>query len=543
MVEGPKVFRKAQHMKMFLIGQKLLKYLNLSLFELNIDQPYEIIRILAVGKELFLILNAIVHIRLHFGMSGSDYYVCNVVDLDSFNPFSLLRHKHSRKVFTGALQFSVHTLFLFDCTVEVRRDNYINQIESRITRDVMSETFSIDDVVELLQKDTRSLMESLLDQNIMPGVGNVIKCEGLFRTQLNPSLITSNIPSNILKKLVQNLVDFSREWFHCCNKNKDVKKCIYGRQYCFNCNNLISLIRDANSRRITYYCSKCQPYYEDQNQLIEFYNYIHSLTHCHVKENVIIQMNESNAEKKQRIDDVKRKQSELFNWLLYDQPICGGNESSRAHQLNLLLSTVIQYDTGHSLPMTNQSPSLLCFTGQNSMEYDIIHSRSNTLVQSNNSQSILDIANLQTTAVNNSCQYSNIQNEKNNFPHMNQPLCACKMTCLLNRVRKNGPTHGRLFWSCSRQRNRYTQSCNFFQWADLLFPKCSHNEISLLRRVLKPGFNNGKYFFCCGKDPTNQCGFFSWVSLSSSNSINMTTSSLNKSTTIEYENINYTIPL
>ena len=139
-----------------------------------------------------------------------------------------------------------------------------------------------------------------------------------------------------------------------------------------------------------------------------------------------------------------------------------------------------------------------------------------------------------------------------------QPLCTCLTTAItstttsttptatptahtadkkptkLSRVRKTGQNQGRLFWSCAETRK--PTKCNYFLWADKLFPICKcniqpnttsnittnhHNNnnnnttttnnsnICIIRRVLKPGPTNGCYFFTCSN--SKGCGYFIWA--------------------------------
>lgn len=100
--------------------------------------------------------------------------------------------------------------------------------------------------------------------------------------------------------------------------------------------------------------------------------------------------------------------------------------------------------------------------------------------------------------------------------YLHQPICQCQLPAELHRVRKAGKTMSRLFWSCSRGSHSGAglkrKRCDFFHWADNLFPRCEHALPCVLRRVLKPGQSNGRYFFSCGlSDRTLQCKCFSWA--------------------------------
>jgi len=52
-----------------------------------------------------------------------------------------------------------------------------------------------------------------MDQEVMPGVGNVIKCEGLFNSKVHPKSISNQIPTDILHRLIHNLYRFAQDWY------------------------------------------------------------------------------------------------------------------------------------------------------------------------------------------------------------------------------------------------------------------------------------------------------------------------------------------
>jgi hypothetical protein len=89
------------------------------------------------------------------------------------------------------------------------------------------------------------------------------------------------------------------------------------------------------------------------------------------------------------------------------------------------------------------------------------------------------------------------------------PQCRCKAAASLQRVRKDGPTHNRLFYHCG---SHSKLRCEHFAWADQDFPRCHHDKVAILRRVLKPGDNNGRYFFCCSLEKQQSCNYFEFVS-------------------------------
>jgi hypothetical protein len=52
-----------------------------------------------------------------------------------------------------------------------------------------------------------------MDQNILPGVGNIIKCEGLFKSSISPNSKSNKIPTEKLFMLVGKLREFAAAWY------------------------------------------------------------------------------------------------------------------------------------------------------------------------------------------------------------------------------------------------------------------------------------------------------------------------------------------
>ena len=199
MVEGPKVLLKSERMQI-LVGQILLACKECSsLKETDSIINQTITKILCVGKELLIILEH--HcLRLHFGMNGSEIiYKSDKPALESYGG-------KSYKKLTCILQFNTHTLALHDSTICIKPIYYVDILLEKACKDVMSPQFNIDMVIECLYNtnntdtttnttytnttytnttynttntnstnttsgDSRPIMDSLMDQNILPGVG------------------------------------------------------------------------------------------------------------------------------------------------------------------------------------------------------------------------------------------------------------------------------------------------------------------------------------------------------------------------------------
>lgn len=260
MVEGPKVWLKCERLKV-LETLRLKKYAiqkkeeeQLVVQDSSTDEQLQ--SVCCVGKELFLLFANKKMMRFHFGMNGSE----RIINAESPPPEL---PAYSRKAMTCILYFDLKTLYLYDTTVSISTYNpieFATTLDAKLSRDIMSPTFESNVVVQLLASDHRPIMDGMLDQHIMPGVGNIIKCEGLFLSHLNPNQVASSLPVDRLNELIQHLKDFSWRWYESSKRNNgDIYKVIYGRSTCSICHGIVTLVRSGQTHRITYYCNHCQP--------------------------------------------------------------------------------------------------------------------------------------------------------------------------------------------------------------------------------------------------------------------------------------------
>ena len=252
MVEGPKVILKAERFRC-VVSKDLLD------FELSSSSSHRISSLLlhrckevvSVGKELFLVFDRDT-IRIHFQMSGSEIILKSGIS----TPPSI---GSSRKLLTAVLKFEEYDIYIFDSNISTRTLESFNFTRSLVSRDISLESFDSGSSVDLLQRDIRCIQETIMDQMIMPGVGNIIKCEGLFRAKVNPNDISRDIPREKLSYLVSMLHSFAREWLLACRRRSKLEYEVYGKSQCRLCNTSIKLVRNAQGDgRITYYCPSCQ---------------------------------------------------------------------------------------------------------------------------------------------------------------------------------------------------------------------------------------------------------------------------------------------
>ena len=109
----------------------------------------------------------------------------------------------------------------------------------------------------------------------------------------------------------------------------------------------------------------------------------------------------------------------------------------------------------------------------------------------------------------NDCSY--FQNAINLWKNSNcpQPECHIHNRLAKMRVVKDilKPNFGRPFFICSAKEN----PCSFWQWADVLKPNCYHGLQCFVRKVKKDGPNHGRLFYTCSQGKDDSCGFFEWL--------------------------------
>jgi len=216
-------------------------------------------RIFNVGKELFLIFDHPTMneaegndvLRVHFGINGYARVTDAGVELRSHRePFVVLEFDKLRVHFRAKVKVVSHT--------------YALSIERRMPRDVNAEEFAYKDVIARLRRHRGTVSDAIMDQNLLPGVGNVIKCEALFAAKIHPLKRTGSIKVPQLRQLVEELRWFANWWYQNPMCDPDLRASgnskIYGYDMCSACCNKVALIKNGKTSlpRLTYYCPVCQ---------------------------------------------------------------------------------------------------------------------------------------------------------------------------------------------------------------------------------------------------------------------------------------------
>ncbi len=124
--------------------------------------------------------------------------------------------------------------------------------------DPLRSDFSRNTFFRLLDaQDSREIGEALLDQRVIAGIGNILRIEILFRSQIHPCRKVDDLSQDERDELLRWILTLMETWMKEMGKKKTWIQ-IYRKSGdpCPRCRHSIEFFRQAG--RITYACSGCQ---------------------------------------------------------------------------------------------------------------------------------------------------------------------------------------------------------------------------------------------------------------------------------------------
>ena len=282
MPELPEVETVKRGLEEFIINESI-KEVYLSKFNLRFPWPKDFVSKI-VGKKIISIKRRAKYIIIglsdnysiiaHLGMSGS----YKVLKKGEVQDYIILKHDHLiidldnfKVVYNDPRRFGYIDL--------TNQDPETHKFLSSLGPEPLSNYFNADNLAETLLNKNKPIKNTLLDQNIVSGLGNIYVCEALFRSKINPKkncskLITSKGKprknlillvkkiNEVIKEAIEaggsSLRDFSNTsgkmgYFQSSFNvyNRENEKCLLG-----SCNGVVKRI--IQSGRSTFFCSKCQ---------------------------------------------------------------------------------------------------------------------------------------------------------------------------------------------------------------------------------------------------------------------------------------------
>ncbi|XP_036911020.1 endonuclease 8-like 3 isoform X2 [Sturnira hondurensis] len=425
---------------------------------------------------------------------------------------------------------------------------------------------------EVKQQMGRMLCDVLLDQRVLPGVGNIIKNEALFDSGLHPAVQVCQLTDEQVHHLVKMIRDFSILFYRCRKGGSAVSKHfkVYKRPNCGRCRCRITVCRLGDNHRMTYFCPRCQKEDPQQVDVRRLPTRSTALSQTSSRPERLVDHVAGRSEEywassactlvhkpaSQACDacltarppdwTLKKEENSAFNSLVkypcnsFGKP---GTEVKINRKTAFGTTTLVLTDfsnkssplerrkSQHQIPdgeFESAAPANVRLGGTPPRSEDRAHNpphRPATITAPVTvcSQSPLPspaCKKLRTTHHSSpsleghspGLSNSELQTSRTDDAGASAarvPRCGQhRRPCVLRVVRKDGENKGRRFYACSLPREA---QCGFFEWADLSFPLCKHGQRSILRTVLKTGPNNGRTFFACPLGKENQCSFFQWA--------------------------------
>uniref|UniRef100_A0A4W3GNC8 Endonuclease 8-like 3 n=1 Tax=Callorhinchus milii TaxID=7868 RepID=A0A4W3GNC8_CALMI len=482
-------------------GQKVSNRSDISLLQGKVYTDVE-----TLGKELFLYFGPTA-LRIHFGMNGSM----------RINP----SEKTNRSGAAAGLeiQLSNDLICFFDSTVEIRSAlECKRKVKLMEELDICSPKFSFSRAEnELGQHCTRMLCDVLLDQTVLPGVGNIIKNESLFDSGFHPAVKICQLSAEQIHHIVKMTRDFTILFYKCRKTGSALYKHykVYKRSTCGQCKGQITVCRLGENSRMTYFCSFCQK--EDLSQVD-----ISSLP----RRNSLLGWVSSTGS--YSADNIAKKEEEEWTCALCTLVNMASVKSCEAclsprpvtftqkapHQTSGFNNDLIKYPcNGFGKPQVELKLNRKTVFGTTTLVLSSLNGNVTSPANPNstfsafgklksNKPSFITLFPLHRVSCTNINDGTDALNPK--IPYCTKHFRSCS----LRVVKKEGANKGRCFYACSLPQGI---QCDFFQWTDLDFPFCNHGKRCIMRTVLKLGPNNGRNFYVCSEGMNKQCNFFKWV--------------------------------
>ena len=175
-----------------------------------------------LGKQLFLAFPR-GYLRVHFGMNGTT------------RVNAPMPPDRDRRL-TAEMHFGAVCLRFYDCTLAVAT-RPLAPLDDRKPLDFCSDVYdAARSFAAVRRADAQCVSDALLDQGQCPGVGNVIKCEALFRACVHPRTPCGDVSEERLRLLLRECRAFTMEWY-LSKTRRDVRntRYIYNQKTCVRC--------------------------------------------------------------------------------------------------------------------------------------------------------------------------------------------------------------------------------------------------------------------------------------------------------------------
>ena len=240
-MEGPSIHIVADELQIF-VNATINKAYGNAAFEKDPLEHQRIGEIFAFGKQLIIQLDTHA-LATHFLMYGT------------------YRINTERPAMTPrlALTTSKGSFYFYNCSVKCVEKKDVKSLLS-IEWDILSPDWDSKKVIKAIKAHKNATIDDiLLDQEIFPGVGNIIKNEVLFLAKTSPFNKVKQLPAKKIAEITMHARQFCQKFLELRKKNELTKNLqIYRKAYCPVCNTKIIRAKTGRWSRWSYVCPQCQ---------------------------------------------------------------------------------------------------------------------------------------------------------------------------------------------------------------------------------------------------------------------------------------------
>ena len=243
MPEGDTVWRTADALRPRLVGKRLLK---VGPDRFSRLAGATVIGIDTNGKHLLIHLDSGLVLHTHLRMTGSWHL---------YRPGEVW-HRPERQAKLVLATESTEAVLFNAPVVELLREREATRVLAHLGPDILAPEFDRDEVLRRARASERqALGELLLDQRVAAGIGNIYRCESLWRLRLDPWRRADGLSDDELGGLFGE----ARGLMQAALRGR-VPHAVHGRagRGCPRCLKRIDCRHQGHPPRFTYYCPTCQ---------------------------------------------------------------------------------------------------------------------------------------------------------------------------------------------------------------------------------------------------------------------------------------------
>src|SRR4051812_5544321 len=196
----------------------------------------------AFGKNLVLRFEGGVVLRSHLRMSGR-WSVRPRGEARAGRPWLVLRGSRAEGVLWNGPVLELHTRAL-----------------ARLGPDILATPPDLDAMLARMRRadDTRTVGETLQDQRLVAGIGNMWMAESLWRARISPWLLLHDVPEPERRRALETAATLMRA---AVGAGREPRKEVHGRsgRACRRCGKPIRSRGQGDANRTVYWCPTCQP--------------------------------------------------------------------------------------------------------------------------------------------------------------------------------------------------------------------------------------------------------------------------------------------